>query len=65
MRFNIKINKLANHYLFVSELSQWNELICHPQRKKEWIKKTGRLSTKEKVALENFSKILKEAKKLF
>jgi len=41
MKLNIKKYKLTNLYLFISELSQWNELLCVAQRKKEWVKKTG------------------------
>lgn len=61
MRFEIKINKLASQYLFISELSQWNDLYCIPERKKEWVKKTGKISLEETQELKKFSKILRNA----
>jgi len=61
MKFDIKINKLSNLYLFISELSQWNELICVPSRKKEWLKQTNYLNPKEKQALKEFSQIFIQA----
>lgn len=61
MKLNIKKYKLTNLYLFISELSQWNELLCVVQRKKEWLKKTGQLTSQEKEALKEFSKIFIDA----
>ncbi len=58
----IKHPKITNLYSFISNLSQWNELVCVPQRKKEWIQKTGSLSQKEKDALKEFRQIFQGAK---
>ncbi len=62
MKIEIKYPKLANLYSFVSNLSQWNKVVCVPQRKKEWIQKTGKLKPKEKANLNTFSKILQQTK---
>lgn len=62
MRIEIKYPKLVNLYSFASNLSQWNEVVCIPQRKKEWLAKTGELQPQEKVALKVFSEILQQAK---
>jgi hypothetical protein len=61
MKIEIKYPKLANLYSFVSNLSQWNKLVCVPERKKEWIQRTGGLSQKEKKYLEEFSQIFQKA----
>lgn len=62
MRLSIKQIKLSNLYSFLSHLSQWNELVCVPSRKREWLRRTGILLPYEQQALLRFSKILQEAK---
>jgi hypothetical protein len=62
MKIEIKYPKTTNLYSFISNLSQWNELVCVPQRKKEWIQKTGKLSQKEKDALREFRQIFQKTK---
>lgn len=62
MKIEIKYPKLTNLYSFISNLSQWNELVCVPRRKKEWVKKTGKLSQRERMALKEFSQIFQKAK---
>ena len=61
MKIEVKYPKQTNLYSFVSNLSQWNELVCVPQRKKEWIKRTGKLNQEEEKNLNEFSKVLQEA----
>jgi len=53
---------LSNFYLFISELSQWNSLVCFPERKKAWIQKTGDLTAGERIALKEFAVIFQGAK---
>jgi len=61
MQIIIQKNKISNLYSFISNLSQWNELVCVPNRKKEWIKTTGKLNEKENECLKVFSKIMQES----
>ncbi|MFH1551388.1 MAG: hypothetical protein ABIC36_00735 [bacterium] len=61
MKIKIIKSELANLYLFISNLSQWNELVCIPKRKREWIKQIGKLKDEEKNLLEEFAKILQES----
>ena len=61
MKIKVKQPKIINLYSFISHLSQWNELVCIPQRKKEWLKKTGKLTNAEKQALSEFSEIFQKA----
>lgn len=60
MKIEKSYPKLSNLFLFVSDLSQWNNLTCLPKRKKEWIKKTGNLNQQEKDKLKKFSDILQQ-----
>lgn len=60
MKITIKISKLKNIYSFVANLSQWNELSCVKQRRKEWLARTGPLNNTEKKLLRLFAKILRE-----
>ena len=62
MKFDIKYSKISNLYSFISNLSQWNELVCVPQRKREWLKITGKLSIDQKRALKNFCQIFQSSK---
>jgi len=62
MKIKTEIPKTANIYSFISHLSQWNELTCIPQRKKEWLAKTGKLSNDEKKSLEKFCLIWQKSK---
>lgn len=62
MKIEIRYPKIANLYSFISNLSQWNELVCVPQRKKEWIQKTGSLNQNEKDSLKEFEQIFQGAK---
>ncbi len=62
MKIKITQSKISNLYSFISNLSQWNKLVCVPQRKKEWLQKTGKLNKKEKEALKKFSQIFQKAK---
>lgn len=67
VKFNFVINKQANHYFFVSNLSEWH----FSNRKKYnelWLEKLGALSEKEKGGLSRFKKIRKkynESKSVF
>lgn len=61
MKIEIKQPKISNLYSFISNLSQWNELVCIPQRKREWLQKIGKLSKQEKEALLAFSQIFQKA----
>lgn len=63
MKLKIKITKFSNKYSFLSHLSCWNDLTCVPQRKKEWTKKTGTLNKREKEALLEFGKMLRDSRK--
>jgi len=58
----VSYQKSASLFLFVSDLSQWNNLTCLPERRKEWIRITGKLSEKNRKDLEKFSKILQNSK---
>lgn len=62
MKFDIKYSKISNLYSFISNLSQWNELVCIPQRKKKWLKKTGKLTLIEKKTLKKFCQIFQKTK---
>lgn len=60
MKLKLQISKIKNMYSFISNLSQWNDLFCVKQRKKEWLAKTWPLSDIEKKSLRLFAKILRE-----
>ena len=57
LNLNIKISKFSNLYSFVSDLSQWGDYKYYGHRRKEWIKKTGRISQKENKLLLDFKNI--------
>ena len=57
LNLNIKISKFSNLYSFVSDLSQWGDYKYFEYRKKEWIRKTGKLSKKENNLLLRFKNI--------
>ncbi len=61
MEIIIEYPKLVNLYSFISNLSQWNDLVCIPERKKEWIKRTGKLNKKDVDALNRFSRLFQES----
>ncbi len=61
MKIEIQKSKLSNLYSFISNLSQWNELVCVLDRKKEWMKITGKLNSQEKKYLKEFSLILQKS----
>ncbi len=61
MKIEIQKSKLSNLYSFISNLSQWNELVCVLNRKKEWIKITGKLNSQEKKYLKDFSLIMQKS----
>lgn len=58
MKFKFKISKLANQFFFISNLSEWH-FSCRKNYNKEWLKQTGPLNKKEKKALDDFRKIIK------
>ena len=52
------ISDISNRYAFVSDLSNWNNAVF-PMRRKEWIKRTGKLKSGDLLVLEKFSAIHK------
>jgi len=58
----INYPKLANFYIFLSDLSQWNKLTSFPNRKRVWLKQISPLSLEEKNALRQFRDILQNSK---
>ncbi len=61
MKIQISQPKISNLYSFISQLSQWNGLVCIPKRKAMWLKQTGILTNKDKLALKKFTKIFRQA----
>ncbi|MCX6737070.1 MAG: hypothetical protein NTW73_03245, partial [Candidatus Parcubacteria bacterium] len=61
MKIQISQPKISNLYSFISQLSQWNGLVCVPKRKATWLKRTGILTSKDKLALKKFTKIFRQA----
>jgi hypothetical protein len=59
MKFEFKINKLANQFFFISNLSEWH-FSCRKDYNKEWLKQTGLLNKDEVRALKRFKKIIKK-----
>ena len=51
-----RISDISNRYSFVSDLSNWNNAVF-PKRRKEWIKRTGKLTSDDLLFLEKFSAI--------
>ncbi len=59
MKFVFKINKTANKFHFISNLTEWH-FSARKSYNEYWIKKTGKLTKKEKSALISLTKILKK-----
>lgn len=59
IEFKFIINKQANHYFFVSNLSEWH-FSNRPKYNELWLKKFGPLSREEISALKEFRKIRKK-----
>jgi hypothetical protein len=59
MKFFIQITKTANKFHFISNLTGWH-FSCREKDNKRWLERTGKLTQKEKDALELFTKILKK-----
>lgn len=55
IEFKFIINKQANHYFFVQNLSEWH-FSCRPKYNKLWLEKVGPLSKEEKFSLDDFKK---------
>lgn len=62
MKLNFIISKISNLFLFVLELSQLNTASNITKRGKEWIKRTGLLTNKDKRKIKSFSSIIKSQK---
>lgn len=56
MKFSIIINKQANFYFFVQNLSEWH-FSCRKSYNDFWEKELGKFSPEEKEALKQFKKI--------
>jgi len=56
MNFKFTVNKWSNFYFFVQNLSEWH-FSCRKNYNIFWQQQFGKLTTKEKKALENFNKI--------
>lgn len=56
IKFNVRVSKIANHYFFIQNLSEW-----HSRNKRKsnryWIRQYGSLSRNEKFALRSFKKL--------
>jgi hypothetical protein len=52
------VSNLSNRYAFVSDLSNWNNAVF-PTRRKEWIKRTGKLTPTDISMLKKFSVVHK------
>lgn len=63
VRFKYKNIKFFNLYSFVSDLSQWGDYKYYEYRKKECIKKTGKISSKENKLLLDFKNIHEKSNK--
>lgn len=60
MRIKIIINKWANFYFFIENLSQWNELWCKKTFNEDWIKHIGWLNESQSEKLKVFASIRKK-----
>lgn len=58
IRIDYLISETSNRYSFVSDLSNWNNTVF-PARRKEWIKRTGKLTRDDLLALKKFSTLHK------
>ncbi len=58
----INYPKLANFYIFLSDLSQWNQFTNFPSRKRIWLKQIPPLSLEERNALRQFGDILQNSR---
>jgi hypothetical protein len=58
IQIDYAISDSSNQYAFVSDLSNWNNAVF-PTRRKEWIKRTGRLTAADISMLEKFGVIHK------
>lgn len=53
------VSKSYNHFFFVQTLADWH-FSCRSEYAKEWIKKTGPLTSKEKNSLRLFKSVIKK-----
>jgi hypothetical protein len=58
LQIDYVISESSNRYAFVSDLSDWNGAVF-PTRRKEWIKRTGKLTAADTSMLEKFGAIHK------
>lgn len=56
---NIKFNKTAQQFFFISNLAEWH-FSCNPIYNKLWIKDVGPLSQKEEIALKRAAPVFKK-----
>lgn len=59
INFTFHVQKTGNLFHFIANLTEWH-FSCRKETNKDWIRKTGPLTAKEKDALKNFAKILKK-----
>jgi hypothetical protein len=64
LQIDYVISDSSNRYAFVSDLSNWNNAVF-PARRKEWIKRTGKLTPTDAFMLERFGAIHKASDPLF
>jgi len=57
--FRFKVSRLANFFFFISNLSEWH-FSCRPNYNTDWLKHSGKLTIKEKKALNEFKKIMND-----
>lgn len=57
MRLKLKISELANRFFFISNLSEWH-FSCRKDYNAAWIRRTGKLTAKERAALQNVKHVM-------
>jgi len=62
MNLEFKVSKPANFFFFIDSFSEWN-IYYRKKYNDEWIKQFGKLTNKEKIALENFKVIMQNHEK--
>ena len=60
LQIGYAISEISNRYAFVSDLSNWNGAVF-PSRRKEWIRRTGKLMAADTFMLKKFGAIHKTA----
>ena len=58
LQIGYEISDISNRYAFVSDLSNWNGAVFQPRRK-EWIRRTGKLISADILMLKKFGEIHK------